>query len=163
MPYQHSSAALSEAPLGALIFPRAPFGSCWLSQLCDNDEQQEFPSAAGRGARRRHSCLLEWILGGFSTRKASWKMGFSTEEVKDGQGEGPVWGCDLPGPSHCLLSSKLVSPCSHRLLALIFLSFGKRCWVQWCSCAFRQRTVLSLGLGVPVNLLEAPFTWPGVQ
>lgn len=52
MPYQHSSAALSEAPSGALIFPRAPFGSCWLSQLYDSDEQQEFPSAPGRGMEK---------------------------------------------------------------------------------------------------------------
>lgn len=47
--YQHASAAPSETPVGALIFPRAPFGSPWLSQLCDSDEQQDFPSTPGRG------------------------------------------------------------------------------------------------------------------
>lgn len=79
MPYQHSSAALPETPWGALISPWAPFGSCWLSQLCDNDEQQEFPSAPGTG--HGESIAVSWrgFLEAFplkGMRCFTWKMGF---------------------------------------------------------------------------------------
>lgn len=68
MPYQHASAARFETPKGALIFPRAQFRSHWLSQLCDSDEQQDFPSAPGGGMGTTHSCLLERVLVCSSTQ-----------------------------------------------------------------------------------------------
>lgn len=68
MPYQHASAALSETPLGALIFARALFGSCWLSWMHDSDEQQDFFLLPQAGAWALHSCLLGWVLGGSSTQ-----------------------------------------------------------------------------------------------
>lgn len=57
MPYQHASVQ-SETPLGALFFPRAPVRSCWLSQLCDSDEQQDFPSAQAVTGTVQLSCVL---------------------------------------------------------------------------------------------------------
>lgn len=91
MLYQHSSAALSETPLGALIFPRAPFGRCWLSQLCDNDEQQEFPSAPGRSIEGGIAVSCSGFLEAFplqGMRCFTWKMGFRCWGSEEWSGEG---------------------------------------------------------------------------
>lgn len=68
MPYQHASAALSETPLGALIFAGALFGSRWLSWMCDSDEQQDFSLCPRQG--HGHCTAVSWsgVLGGSSTQ-----------------------------------------------------------------------------------------------
>lgn len=102
------------------------------------------------GAWRRHSCLLEWILEGFpleGMRCFTWKMGFRHWGSEGWSGGGPVWGCDLPGPSHCLLSSKSASPCSHQLLALSFV--------------LKQKVLAQCLVPAHIQAVHSPFTWAG--
>lgn len=101
MLHQHACAGLSESPLGALIFPRAVFESCWLSQLCNCGEQQDFPPAPGRHTGTTH-LSLDLALGDSSTgeeRCFTWKMALDIEEVRvvpRGGQEPLVWSWDLP-------------------------------------------------------------------
>lgn len=102
MPYQHASAALSETPLGALIFARALFGSCWLSWMCDSDEQQDFSLCPRQG--HGHCTAVSWgeclEAPPLRGRKCfTWKIGLDIEEARVvlGEGRSPSVGLRPPG------------------------------------------------------------------
>lgn len=114
MPYQHS-AALSETPLGALVFPRAPLEAAGCHSCVTMMSSRHFPPFPRQGHREGLAVSWSGFLEAFpliGMRCFIWKMGFRHWGSGGWSGGGTAWGWDLPEPSRCLLSSKPAAPTS---------------------------------------------------